>query len=190
MKLIEGYVKIGSKIVLVPGLVTKTELSFMRFGPVLAVAGLATQVYGQIQSGMAAAAEGKSQENLAKYNAALQEREAKAIEQRTRLEQLQQAKEAERRMGTLQARLGASGVVSTAGTPLLIQSMQAEESELENLRIGYQGSEQALAARQQGQLDLLSGKLARQRGRAARAGSFIGAGTTLLTGYQDIKDKY
>lgn len=190
MKLYDGYITIGNKAILTPGPVSVMELAFLRFGPILAAAAVGAQVYGKIQEGQAADVEGKSQQNMANYNAALQEREARTIEQKTRLEQIQQAKEAERRAGTLRAKLGASGAVTTSGSPLLIQTTQAEESELENLRIGEQGAEQALASRQQGQLDLLSGRLARQRGKAARTGAFIGAGSTLLTGYSDISSKY
>jgi len=138
---------------------------------------------GQIYSGMAASAEGKSAENLAEYNAALQEREAKQIEARTALQQRRQAEESERRMGTLRAGLGAGGAVTTAGSPLMIQAKQASEFELENLLIGYTGREEATAARSGAALSRMEGRIARQRGKAGKMAGYTGAGSTLLTGF-------
>jgi hypothetical protein len=155
-----------------------------RFDPVtLMVVGTAVGAAGSIQGGMAAEAEGKSQQNMANYNAALQEREAQQIEARTALQQKQQAEAADRAASTMRAGLGASGAVTTAGSPLLIQAEQASQSELENLLTGYQGREEALASRSQGQLDIMGGKLARQKGSAAKTAGFMNAGSTLLTGF-------
>jgi hypothetical protein len=155
-----------------------------RFDPVtLMVAGTAIGAAGSIQGGMAAEAEGKSQQNMANYNAALQEREAKSIEARTALQQKQQAEASDRAQSTMRAGLGASGAVTTAGSPLLIQAEQASQAEMENLMIGYQGSEEALSARSQGKLDIMSGKISRQKGSAAKTAGFMNAGSTLLTGF-------
>jgi uncharacterized protein YqkB len=138
---------------------------------------------GQIYSGLAANAEGKSAENMSRYNAAMQEREAQQIEQQTAAQQKLQAEQADRQMSTMRAGLGASGAVTTEGAPLLIQSTQAIQNEYDNMMTGYQGSEQALAARSQGQLDLLQGKIDRTKGKNAMYSSFIGAGSSLLTGF-------
>jgi len=148
-----------------------------------AVAGTGLQAYGQFQAGRAASAEAESRQNIAEYNAQIQEREAKAIEQRTALEQRRQAEAAARQQSALEAGLGAAGAVTTVGAPLMLQAKQASESELENLMIGYTGREQATAARTQAKLDIMGGKLAKQRGRAIARGRYIGAGTTLLSGF-------
>ncbi|GAF70619.1 unnamed protein product, partial [marine sediment metagenome] len=59
---------------------------------VLALAGaVGLTAYGQIQAGRAASVEAESRQNIAEYNAQVQEREAKVIEQRTSLEQRRQA---------------------------------------------------------------------------------------------------
>lgn len=148
-----------------------------------AIAGTGMQAFGQIQAGRAASAEAKSQQNIAEYNAQIQEREAKAIEQRTALAQRRQAEAAARQLSALEAGVGAAGAVPTAGAPLMLQAKQASESELENLDIGYTGRERAVAARTQARLDIMGGKLARQRGKAEARGRYIGAGATLLTGF-------
>jgi hypothetical protein len=138
---------------------------------------------GQAYSGMAANAEGKSAQNMANYNASLSEREAQMTEQKTAIQQKQQAGEAERRQSTMIANMGASGVVGTSGTPLLIQAQQAEQDELQNLMIGFEGAEQARGLRSEAVLQRLEGKKARMKGKAERTGKFIGAGSTLLSGF-------
>lgn len=154
-----------------------------RYGPLLAVAATGLMAYGQIQQGQAAEAEEKSASNIANYNAQVQEREAQAVEQRTALEQRRQAEAASRQMGTLRANLGAGGAVMTSGSPLMIQAKQASESELENLMIGYEGRTEASRARSAAEGYRLEGKMAKQRGKAAKRASYIGAGTTLLSGF-------
>jgi hypothetical protein len=153
-----------------------------RFDPVTLI-GAAVGAFGQIQGGLAADAEGKSQQNMANYNAALQEREAQQIEARTALQQKQQAEAADRAASTMRAGLGASGAVTTAGSPLLIQAEQASQSELQNLMIGYQGREEATASMSGAALSRMEGKIARQKGRAAKTAGFLKAGSTLLTGF-------
>jgi hypothetical protein len=146
----------------------------------LAIAAIAgSQIYG----GIAAEQEGKSQQAIQNYNAAVMEQQAKATEQKTAFEQKRQAEAAERQASKLQAGLGAAGAVTTTGTPLLIQAKQASELELENLMIGYEGATEAARARSEAAGYKMQGKLVRQRGRAEMIGGFMGAGGTLLTGF-------
>lgn len=135
----------------------------------LLLAGTGLQAYGQYQAGQEAAA-------VADYNAKVKEREAQAAEQKALIESRKQAQAASRKMSELQAGLGASGAVTTAGAPLRIVSEQARQSELENLEIGYEGGQEAARLRAEGQQIKYEGQTKR---RAAR----IGAGTTLLTGF-------
>lgn len=153
-----------------------------RFDPISVMA-VGAMAGGQIYSGMAANAEGKSAQNMANYNAALAEREAVATEQKTAYKQKLQAEEAERRMSTLRAGLGASGAVTSSGSPLMIQSQQASEFEMENLMTGYQGRQEATALRSEADLQRMQGKQARRAGKNAMIGSFIGAGSSLLAGF-------
>ncbi len=147
------------------------------------VAGIGLTAAGQIQAGRAAAAQAESARALANYNAAVQEREVTAIEQRTALEQRRQAGEAARAMSRLRAGMGVAGVVPTAGTPLQIQARQASEFEIENLMIGYRGITEAARARSAAEIERMGGRLAIQRGRARERAAYVGAGATLLTGF-------
>ena len=156
---------------------------------VLAGLAIASAVTGGVMQAQAASVEGKSAQNIANYNAQVAEQEAKAVEQRTALEQRREAQAAARRQSTLEARLGASGAVTTAGAPLLLQAKQASESELENLLIGYEGATQAARLRSQAVGIRAGGKLARQRGRAKATGALIGAGTSVITGFAAGREK-
>jgi hypothetical protein len=136
-----------------------------------------------IQSGRQAAAQARSAQRVAKYNARIQEREAKAIEQKARFEQIQQAKRAARIKSRLRAKLAGSGARMDVGAPLMLQAEQAAELELENLLIGYEGQVGEQRALSQAELDRLQGKIYKQKGKAGRKAGYIGAGSTLLTGF-------
>ena len=131
--------------------------------------GTGMQAYGQRQEGQAA-------DTAAEYNQQVLEREAQAKEQKSLIESRRQAGEASRKMSSLRAGLGASGVATGVGAPLEILSAQAQESELENLMIGYEGQTEAAGLREQG-------KMARWEGKQAKKAGAIGAGATLLSGF-------
>ena len=149
----------------------------------LLLVGTGVAAAGQIQSGRAAAAMGKSAQNIANYNAAIQEREAKAIEQKTAFEQRRQAERGIRIKSALRAKLAGAGARMDIGAPLMLQAEQAAELELENLYIGYEGQVGAGRARSQAEIDRLQGRISRQKGKAARKAAYVGAGATLLTGF-------
>lgn len=138
---------------------------------------------GQIQAGRAAAVEAKSAQAMANYNAAVQEREAKAIEQRTGLEQRRQAEEAARGMSRLRAGLGAAGAVTAVGAPLMVQAKQASEFELENLMIGYRGQTEAARARSAAEAERMQAKIYGRKAKTVERAGYLRAGTTLLTGF-------
>lgn len=155
----------------------------------LMLAGTGLSAFGQIRAGQQAAAEGEASQEMAEYNAMLMEREARAIESKSRFERGRQAEEADRLQSSLLASMGGAGVVPAEGTALEILGEQAGESELENRLAGWNYATEAQRARQRGQAYLREGSLARQRGKARRVGAFTGAGTTLLTGFSRARRK-
>lgn len=149
----------------------------------LLIAGSIIGAVGQIQAGRAAEVMGKSAQNIANYNAAIQEREARAIRQKATFEQIRQAERAARVKSRLRTKLAVSGARMDVGAPLMLQEEQAVELELENLLIGYEAEVGAQRALSQAELDRLQGKIYRQKGKAAKKASYFKAGTTLLTGF-------
>ena len=150
------------------------------------VAGVGLTAAGLVQQGRAAKAQSESQAAMSQYNARVQEREAQAQQQYARFQQSRQAKESQRLKSSMQARMGMSGVDTSAGTPLLIQATQAEQSELDNLLIGYQGRVGAGRARSQAALDTMQSSIYKRRGRNQAGAAYTQAGTSLLTGFGNL----
>jgi len=147
--------------------------------------GIVTSAIGQYQAGQAAAAQAEGAKAMAEYNAKLAEREAMAVERQTEYAQKRKAEAAARYAGSLRAGMGAAGVVPGEGTPLLIEAKQAAQAELENLMLGYQGQIAAGRARSQASLDRLQASIYGQRASNLQRAGYLGAGTTLLTGFGD-----
>ena len=138
---------------------------------------------GDIYGGMVGASEAKSQANIANYNAQVQENEAKAVEQKTIMESQDQAAESARKLSTMKANIGASGVVSTEGSPLLAMATQAVEFAKQNQRIGHEGVVQMQRHKTQANLDRTQAKIYKQKAKNIKTASYIKAGTSLLTGF-------
>lgn len=145
--------------------------------------GFVLTALGQIQAGRAAEAESESAQNIQNYTAAVDESEAKAIEQKARFEGVRQAKEAARIKSTLRERLGVLGVRTDVGAPALLAEEQAAELELEGFLIGAEARAKARRVRSEAELARLQGKVFRERGRQIKRASYLRAGGTLLTGF-------
>lgn len=145
-------------------------------------AGTGIAAAGQIQAGRAVEAQAESARNLAAFNAQVQAREAEAQRQKARFEQKRQAKRGARTKAAQTVQIAKAGGL---GAPVAadLAAEQAAELELENLLIGFTGEVEARRAESQAEIDRLSGRIAKRRGKAAVTTSRIGAGTTLLTGF-------
>ena len=184
MKLYSGIIELKPGwFVKLPHPMTFMELGRYRFDPVtLMIIGIGVGATGGVMSAQAASAQGKSEQAMSEYNAKVQKMQAKQIEVKAEYDQQMQHEEAKRRMSSLRVGVGASGAVSTEGSPLLIEAKQASELELENLMIGYEGRIGNQAALNQAEMDIMQGKLSRQKGRNLATAGYTGAGRTLLTG--------
>jgi len=147
------------------------------------IGGMGLTALGQYQAGMAASAQAESQAAVAEYNARVQEAEAKSAQISAEYQSRRQAEAAARQQSALLASLGMTGAVPSEGTPLLIQSTQAAQSEMENLMIGYEAGITSRRALSQAAIDRLQAASYRQQAGAARTGAWLGAGTTLLSGF-------
>lgn len=151
--------------------------------PLLFAGGVGLSAWSTYQQGRYAAADAKSQANLAEYNAQLAEREAQAAEAKTRFDQLRQQKMGAALQGQLTAKLGASGAVMDVGSPLTLLAEQAGELALENMLIGVEGRTTAERYRSQGTLDTMQADIYRKRARNAKTTGLLNAGSTLLSGF-------
>ena len=135
---------------------------------VAAVVAAAASAYATYQSG-------QQQAKGFRYQAQQQENQAQAARNAAAVQEAQSRERNKRIMALARARAGASGVVSTEGSPLLVMLENARQAELEAQLIRYGGEIQA------GFLEGES-RLSTFRGRNARRAGNIGAGTTLLSG--------
>jgi hypothetical protein len=115
--------------------------------------------------------QGKAQEGLANYNADLAEQDAMVEERDARLAANEQRKDNERLLSRQRALYAKAGVVTTAGSPLLVQAETAGILERNALATEVAGSNQAGVLRQQGVLERFAGKSARSAGRLNAIGT-------------------
>lgn len=137
--------------------------------PFLQIAGTVISVAGHLQSGRAANA-------TAKYNARVAERNAVIARQQAGAAEAAHRRDVSRRMGSIRAGFGASGV-TLEGTPLEVLEDSAAMAELDALNIRYQGELRAIGFKDEAVLARAGGKqaLTESRFRAASA-LFSGAG--------------
>lgn len=123
--------------------------------------------------------QGNSQANMAKYNAAVSEREARQAKEAAKFEEGRNRQAAESLLSSQKAAF-AKGGVTPEGSPLLVQAETAEEAEIDALALRYSGSVAEARAKSQAALD-------RMQGKAAKTAGYLGAGTSLLKGASKIK---
>jgi len=137
-------------------------------------------IFEKLSGATALRAEGKSAQNIDNFNAAVAKQQGKAAKTRAGFAQKRQAETAVRTQSALTAKIAAAGgLESPVAADILAE--QAAESELENLLIGFEGEVAARRAESQAELDVLAGKLARKRGKAAARAASIRFGTQLAT---------
>lgn len=161
------------------------EHPFRRFDPVTIaiVAGTGAMAYGQYQSGKAAEAQGKAEQEIANYNAKLKEREAAAELERSRAEALRFEKEGEALLGTQKAKIAKGGVLATEGTPALLLEQTEMELEADRMSILEEGFLRKSFMESEAEGLRFSGRAAKARGKNLMSAARFKAAGTLLTGF-------
>lgn len=119
--------------------------------------------------------------DIAIFNAKVEEARAEGIRTKAGFAQARQAKAGKAAEGTLIAKLGSAGGIGSPVAAELIGE-QAEELELENLLIGFEGEVLAQQAETQAELDLLQAKFIKQKGKNAARSANVQFGTQILLG--------
>lgn len=144
----------------------------MGFDPVtIGIIGLAASAIsagGSFISGM-------QQQDMANYNAAVAEQNAKMATDKATYDAKMHNQEVRRILAAQRSLYGASGVSSESGSPLLVMDDTVKQGAMDALAIRYGGDVDA--AKQRSQANLY-----RMQGKNAMTSSVIGAGSTLLTG--------
>ena len=125
-------------------------------------------------------AQGRSEQNIAECNSQVEEQRAIAERAKAAFASKRQAKRGVAIQSALEAKLGKAGGIGSlvAGD---LAGEQAEELELENLLLGFEGEVLAQQSESQAELDRLQGKLSRQRGKSAARAANVQFGIQLAT---------
>lgn len=154
----------------------------MAFSPVIAaVAAGAVGAVGAIQQANAASAS-------AKYNAAVQENNAKTIERNRKiaLDQAEsdassKARENTRTLATIRANYGKSGL-DMAGSALDVLEDSAIEGAFDVSKIRYQGEVRALGYTDEAAAQRAGAELSRMNAKSQQTAGYIGAASSLIGG--------
>ena len=160
------------------------EMTHYRFDPLTMIAtGAVMGAAGSLMEGQAAEEEGRASQQISNYNAAVREQDAEAAKDKALFEMGRTAKEGQRKVSTLTAKLGSSGAQLGSGAPMRIIEEQRAEIELEKLLQGYEGMTIASRAESEADQYRMQGELAKTRGKNAKKASYFGAGSSLLQGF-------
>lgn len=124
--------------------------------------------------------EGQQQKQMAEYQAKAYEQQAKADAQASAFEQAQEKKKQDLLQAAARAQVGASGV-AVAGSPSEVLAANARQNQLDLKAIQY-GSQL-----RQNNLSTQA-SISRFSGKQAQAGSFIKAGSNLVSGISNLYD--
>ena len=122
-----------------------------------------------------AISQGQAAKKQANFQAAVSRQQAERARQQAEIDEQDFRRDQSRQMARRRAIMGASGVESATGSPLLATEDFASEVELQALRIRNGGEVNATRLNQQAELQGLAGR------NAARAG-FMRAGSLLVQG--------
>lgn len=148
---------------------------------VIAIAGVATQAYGQYQAGKSAEREARTQAAWHAYNAKVAQREKEAEREAAKFEVGQLRRKEKEESARLRSLIGASGV-TMEGSPLLRAEDLAAQYTLEEINITKRGLRREGYYESLSILDTSKASAARARGSAARRAGMIGAGASILSG--------
>lgn len=154
-------------------------------GTLSAIAGFAQPIFGGLSILSGAGAKASAQATnaaLAEYNVQLAERNRQLAERAAATEAKDIRKETARRIGAARTKFAKAGVVTTSGSPLLVQEEIAAEGEIEAQRALFEGSIRAAGFESDALISGVRAKSLRQQARGTRTGGFLGAGRAILTG--------
>jgi hypothetical protein len=159
----------------------------MAFATVLAATAIGA--HSRYQQGLAASAQAKAQARMDEYNAQVSETNARAIRQKSIFDQIRALKAGQKRMGSLVAKLGASGAVVSEGAPANLIAEQGFENALDVALIGYEGLVREGREKSAAQMYRNEAENYMMQSKYARRAGLMGAGTTLLSGFGTMSEK-
>ena len=149
----------------------------------MVIAGVVAAVLSAAVTAYSSYAQGQAASQAARYNARVAEQQAESARQAAAADAETRRRQLDRVLGTQRARYGASGVIPSEGSPLLVMMESEEEAALDVARVRHGGAAAAHG------LGLESTILRRQSAQARRQGYLSGT-SALLTGVSRGADLY
>lgn len=137
---------------------------------------------GGLASSRAEAQAAKNNAALYNYNAAVKERNALLATKSAELRASEQRRDNSRRIGTIRSAYSKAGVVSTAGSPLLTQQIQAGEGEMEVRKILFEGLVQSQSDLADASIERFKAATERNKAKTAKTNGMFSFANTILTG--------
>ncbi len=154
------------------------------------VASTAFGIIGAQQQASAQAQAANYQAQVARNNAIIQERNAQAAIQAGETEAQNQQRKTAATLGAARAAMAASGLDTTSGTPLDLQSDIVKLGKLDELTIRNNAARTAYGYRIQGMSNTAEADLAGMRAKSAVSAGNIASMSTLLSGATSLSDKF
>jgi hypothetical protein len=152
-------------------------------------AGTALSAYGTYSQGQAQAAQAKAAANAANYNAAVGRNNAQLALEEGNANEESQRRHARAVLGQQRAALAEAGIgLEGTGGDLYEQSASGAELDAQNIRYGAQL--QSTSYLNQSNLEMAQAKQYSRNAANASTASYIGAGSSLLSGYGNyVRDR-
>jgi hypothetical protein len=129
---------------------------------------------GGVMQGMAARNASLAQAQAAQYNAAIQERNARAAVDQASAERGDARRDSRRRLDRIRSLYAGSGIDAGAGSALAVFQDQATEDKLQQMRISYKGRIRETGYKEQAVLDKMEARSARSAASLGMAAGVIG----------------
>ena len=150
----------------------------------------AVGVYGQVQSGAAAAGQARYQAQVAENNRVIAEQQARDAEMRGQMAEDARRQQTRMLIGRQRTALAANGMLVDDGSALDITGDTAAQGEIDALTLRANAAREAYGYRAQGTNFMADAGLQRARSAAAGPAALVGAGATLLSGAGTVGDRW
>ena len=147
---------------------------------VFAIASAAASAVGAIQQANAQAANMEAQAKMARYNATVNDNNARAASEQAAFKEDQQRRQFRQLQGQAIAGLSQSGL-GFSGSSLDLLKQNEVNNELDNLVIRYEGQNKANAFKSQAAIDRTNAGIYDSNAKSAITGGYINAGAGLLS---------
>jgi hypothetical protein len=165
-----------------PMLASATGISAAAISTGLTVAGTAFSAFGALSSAKAQSDTASRNAQAEVYNSQIAQNNATQALRSASLAAKEEREAGRRRGATIRSRFAKGGVVTTAGSPLLAQQEQAQETGIESNKILQQGRMQANSFQFQSNISQMKAQSFRQEAKSAKTAGFLSAGQKILTG--------